>query len=198
MPVNKISDSKDILIKFYKLCAFDETEDTKDNEILKRYKKILNFKVGDPSELILDISYTSTTITFITADFRKFTIPFTFIKGWKSLNAKDKYDIQPEFSAIIFGRDKLFFPFEEVLYAKDPKYRERIDRENAPRRKKLGKKIRELRLKYNKRQKEMAGISEREVSRIEQGRVWPSFKTQRKLAEALGISFKRFLDEVHG
>ena len=198
MPATKISDNKDILIKFYKLCAFDETEDTKDNEILKRYKKILNFKVGIPSELILDISYTSTTITFITADFRKFEIPFASIKGWKALYEKDKFDINLGYAEIIFGNDKLFFPFEEVLYAKDPKYRARAFRENAPQRKKLGKKIRALRLKHNKRQKDIAGISEREVSRIELGRVWPSFKTQRKFAQALGISFKRFLNEVFG
>ncbi len=193
-----ITNNKDIILKdYYKTLYIDLSDkQPRENEIIKRYRFIQ--KNDNPAELILDIRYNKSDITFITGDFRKFAVPFTFIKGWKALSDKDKYDIKLGYAELIFGNDKLFFPFEEVLYAKDPKYRGRIDRENAPRRKKLGKKIRDLRLKYNKRQKDMAGISEREVSRIEQGRVWPSFKTQRKLAAALGIGFKSFLDEVHG
>ncbi len=189
-------DNVNILKNFYKSVSSDMfIEPPKENEIIKRYKFIQ--KNENPQELILDITYNKKKITFITGDFRKFTIPFSFIKGWGALNEKDKYSIQFYYAEIIFGDDKLFFPFEEVLYAKDKKYKKKVDKENAPARKKLGKRIRDLRVKHGKKQRDIKGISEREVSRIENGHVWPSFKTQRKIADSLGIKFMEFLDEVH-
>lgn len=196
--VKKI-DNKDILIRFYKSCALNNAdEESKDNRILKRYKKIHNFEVGNPAELILDIVYTKKYITFVTADFKKFTVPFTFIRGWNKLNKKDKYDIRLEYASIFFGDDKLFFPFDEVLYHKNPKYKARRDKENAPYRKKLGIRVREIRKSYGKRQADIKGISERELSRIENGIAWPTFKSQQKIAQGLGISFARFRNELYG
>jgi DNA-binding XRE family transcriptional regulator len=188
---------KDILINLYKAYAIDDQDEiTKESEIIKRYRSLYKLKVGNPAGLILDIKYTKKLITFITGDFRKFIIPFTFIKGWKQLSEKDKYAIKLSYASIIFGKDKLFFPFEEVLYAKDEKYKIKIDKKNAPQRKLLGQKIRNLRLAHGKKQKDIKGLSEREISRIENGHVWPSFKTQRKIAAGIGLEFKDFLKNI--
>jgi len=87
---------------------------------------------------------------------------------------------------------------ESLRYALDPDAKRAADLRRLSADQRFGEAVKALRLKAGLRQADVAGLSAKQVSRIEAGSGVPRVATVRKLAEAHGMDAGEYLDEVAG
>ena len=81
-------------------------------------------------------------------------------------------------------------------YAGEASHRRRADRERLAREEHFGAAVAAVRTRHELRQKDVAGLSARQVRRIEKGESYASTDTLEKLADAHGLEMNEYLERV--
>lgn len=106
------------------------------------------------------------------------------------------FELSESGSALHWDAGDVDLNLDGILYYVDPKVRREQDKASREEATKYAGAIRALREERGLTQDDIAGLTERQVRRVEQGESTPRSETLRKLAAAHGLSLDQYLKEL--
>lgn len=161
-------------------------------------KRIISAWISDTHRYtIADATVFDDKLFVISCDLNKYEVPFGSITALKRLPVKErtKYIISPDGSYIHWPDSDVHLDLDAFRYAVDDSYREKMTMENLTRNKHFGEAIGKLRKSHGLRQKDITGLSERQLRRIEHGES-VSTKVLEALAKAHGMELNDYLNHL--
>lgn len=125
-------------------------------------------------------------------------VPFDSLAALRSLPAasRERFSIASDGSYIHWPDGDIHLDLEALRIAVDPQAREAAAVERLRRSRRMGDAIRELRRQQGLRQSDVAGVSPRQVRRIEAGESFPRAATLSIIAAAHGDELHEYLDRL--
>lgn len=168
---------------------------TRDRGALAR---LLVARIRDvPSEGIVDAYAVGRELVLVLGDLTIRSFPADAVPGLARLDGEDlgSVEIDPDGSFLRWSRFDLDLGVPSLLQAVDPAYRaemeiERLEREDT------GGVLKQMREERGLRQRDVPGLSERQVRRLEKGTSRLTADAARSFAEALDVGLDRFLEEL--
>lgn len=110
--------------------------------------------------------------------------------------ARPAFSVDPDGSFLHWTEGDVHVSLSEIRYALEPELRENVDLKRLASQKRFGLAVAGLRKERGLRQSDIGGVSSKQVHRIESGVVSPRLETVSKLAAALGLNTKDYLDAI--
>lgn len=153
--------------------------------------------LGAQDELIADARALDDRLLILTCGLDTIEVPFESITALARLahDERTQFEISEDGSRISWPSADLDFDIESLRYAVDEQYRNRVDRERLAYSRQYGQAIRAFREEKGLRQKDIEGLSERQVRRIEKEGTTSS-EALRVLACAHSMSLNDYLNEI--
>lgn len=151
-----------------------------------------------PLEGIVDAYLLGDALVLLLGDFSIRSFPVGAVPTLRDLNAAERvaFDLDEDGSYLYWPAADLHLGVSQLLQAVDPPYLADIEIRRFPASAAIGTRIAELREARELRQRDIPGLSERHVRRIEQGIARLTGDSATKLSGALGLSLDGFLAEV--
>ncbi len=129
---------------------------------------------------------------------RQYVVPHTEIPALASLTDKQlrEFVVSDSGSRISWPAKDVDLTLDDVRYRCDEDFLRKKDRETRHSLKRYGRAIRALREEKGLRQSEIAGLTDRQIRRIEAGLVTPHAETMQKLAGAHGMNLPEYLNAL--
>lgn len=151
-----------------------------------------------PMEGIVDAYLLETTLVLLLGDFSIRTFPVDKVPSlWEMQPAGwGAFELDEDGSYLYWAAPDLHLGVSQLLQAVDPSYLADIETLRYPASAAIGARIAALREERELRQRDIQGLSERHVRRIEQGVARLTGDSAVKLAEAFALDLGDFLAEV--
>lgn len=161
--------------------------------------RVMNaWKLGGENSLIATASCNSKTLHVINCALESFEIDFDKIPALKNVPDLERrnFQIEPYGSYLHWVDRDIHLDIESLRYLKDENFKKQKDVESLSHDKALGKSIATIRKSIGLKQTEIAGVSERQLRRIEVEGIRPKVATLRALAHAHEFSLDEYLDRI--
>ena len=155
------------------------------------------YRYGLGPELIADAEVRQEAITVTTADLKTVVVPLAELPALRGRSPIElsEYEIDSDGSCIYWPQLDVHLGVEQFRLAVDPELREAARLATVRYNERYGAALRAVRRAHGLRQRDIAGLSERQVSRIEHGDR-PRVATLEVLAAAHGLEINDYLREV--
>jgi hypothetical protein len=149
------------------------------------------------SQTIADATVFNDRLLVISCSLKEYEVPFDSIFALKRLPVEERsqFSISSDGSYIHWPNSDVHLDLDAFQYATDVIYRKKMDIARLSRSKNYGEAIAKLRKSHGLRQSDIAGISERQVRRIEHGGLVTS-KVVDALASAHKMDANDYLDQL--
>ena len=151
-----------------------------------------------PFEGIVDAYLLGDALVLLLGDFSIRSFPVGAVPTLRDLDVAQRaaFELDEDGSYLYWPAADLHLGVSQLLQAVDPPYLADIEVRRFPASTAIGTRISELREARELRQRDVPGLSERHVRRIEQGIARLTGESAMKLSSALGLSLDGFLTEV--
>ena len=151
-----------------------------------------------PLEGIVDAYLLGNTLVLLLGDFSIRSFPVDAVPSLRELNPSDRaaFELDEDGSYLYWPVADLHLGVSQLLQAVDPPYLADVEVRRFPASAAIGARIAALREARDLRQRDIEGVSERHVRRIEQGIARLTGDGAVKLAGALAMNLNDFLAEV--
>ncbi len=158
---------------------------------------LMAWSLGCPDQLIATAQVIDNALLVMACDHALFRIDFEELPALKRVPIAQRalFCISSEGSYIAWPEVDVHIDLDAIRYAKDVAWQKKQDRERLVYDSRFGEAVAALRKKYNLRQTDIAGLSERQVRRIEKGER-TRVHTLEILAKSHGLSLKAYLDSI--
>ena len=158
---------------------------------------LMAWSLGCPDQLIATAQVIDNALLVMACDHALFRIDFEELPALKRVPIAQRalFSISSEGSYIAWPEVDVHIDLDAIRYAKDAAWQKKQDRERLVYDSQFGEAVAALRKKYNLRQTDIAGLSERQVRRIEKGER-TRVHTLEILAKSHGLSLKAYLDSI--
>ena len=155
------------------------------------------WSLGCPDQLIATARVIDNALFVLACDHALFQIDFEALPALKRVPIAQRalFHISSEGSYIAWPEVDVHIDLDAIRYVKDVAWREKKDRERLLYDSRFGEAVAALRKNHALRQTDIAGLSERQVRRIEKGER-PRVRTLEILAQSHGLSLKAYLDRI--
>ncbi len=163
------------------------------------FERVLNaWSMEAQDQLVADATVQEEVLFIRTCALETLEIEMRKLKPFKKAKIEEMLDFEvaSDGAYVYWPQLDVHLDVETVRIAKDPKLQEKYKRERIENDCRMGRAIRKLRKASGLRQKDISGVSARQVRRIEQGEVRARTKTLRCFAEAHGMSLNDYLNDV--
>jgi len=152
-------------------------------------------QVGAEKDLIATASVESGMLIVWSCEPRRYEVPVSELPALARLTGKDlpKVSVSASGSRLHWAAGDIDLNLDTIREHADPEVRKKHDAERRKDMVRYGKAIRAVRRAKGLTQAGVAGLSERQVRRLEEGHVLPHASTVRKLAQAHGVSADAYL-----
>ena len=153
--------------------------------------------IGAEAELIANAQVVDSELHVLSCDAQSYVLSFDEMPAIRTVGPGDRslFEIAEDGSYLHWPAADVHLDIETIRAQTDAEYRERLLVERAEREGRIGRAIALLRREAGLRQGDVAGLSERQVRRIEKGE-GTKVKTFRSLAEAHGMGLDEYLDKI--
>ncbi len=157
-------------------------------EILRRL--LLTLWEKDEPECILDAWLEGDTFVVLSPRFKRLHVPVSKLKPLKGKSRKDleKFEIDEDGAYIYWPTLDVHLGWEQFAQALDTEAHLKTSQQSAEFNKRYGEAIHKLRRQKELRQSDIAGLSARQVGRVERGQCRATHATLNKLAKSHGMS----------
>lgn len=126
---------------------------------------------------------------------KRYEVRASEIRALARMSAADlsSFELSESGSALHWDAGDVDLNLDGILYYVDPKVRREQDKASREEAARYAGAIRALREEHGLNQADIAGLTERQVRRVEQGESTPRSETLRKLAAAHGLSLDQYL-----
>jgi hypothetical protein len=152
---------------------------------------------GAQSELIADANVAGDCLFVISCALDRYEVPFGEMPALKRLPEAERaaFEIDEDGSFIHWPASDIHVDIDAIRAALDPEWRAKALAARAARDRRYGAAIAKLRVARGLKQSDVAGLSERQVRRIEKGE-GTTYESLRLLAAAHGMEISDYLHEV--
>ena len=168
-----------------------------DEVVIKRIKSAWEWEAEE--ELIAFVSASVDSLVVVGCDLTIWEIPFKSIPSLAQVPESEKFnfEIDEDGSYVYWNCVDLYVDLEDFKAAVDLEFKEKLLIENLEYSKSFGKAISAVRKAHKLTQKEINGISDRHLRRIENEGQQPTLKVLKKLALSHGLDLEDYLAEVN-
>ena len=158
---------------------------------------LMAWSLGCPDQLIATARVIDNALFVMACDHALLKIGFEELPALARVPIAQRalFFISSEGSYIAWPEADVHVDLDAIRYVKDVAWREKKDRERLIYDSRFGEAVAALRKKYALRQTDIAGLSERQVRRIEKGER-TRVRTLEILAQSHGLSLKAYLDRI--
>ncbi len=163
------------------------------------FERVLNaWSMEAQDQLVADATVQEEVLFIRTCALETIEIEMRQLKPFKKAKSEEMlhFEVASDGAYVYWPRLDVHLDVETVRIAKDPDLQEKYRRERIENDRRLGQAIRELRKKAGLRQKDIDGVSARQVRRIENGEARARTKTLRCFAEAHEMGLNDYLNEI--
>lgn len=166
-----------------------------DSEIPKRVLDA--WRLGAQDQLIAKATVIGDRLFVVSCSLEEFEIPFRAMPALERIpeNERDDFIISEEGSYIYWQGADIHLDIDAFRSAIDPVEKQKFEALRRAHDKLIGQAIKALRQQHNLKQSDIAGLSERQVRRIESGER-TKVNTLELLAKAHGMELSEYLDAV--
>lgn len=158
---------------------------------------LMAWSLGCPDQLIATAQVIDNALFVMACNHALFRIDFEELPALKRVPIAQRalFCISSEGSYIAWPEADVHLDLDAIRYVKDVAWREKKDRERLIYDSRFGEAVAALRKKCNLKQTDIAGLSERQVRRIEKGER-TRVRTLEILAQSHGLPLKAYLDSI--
>ncbi len=155
------------------------------------------WQIGAQNQLIADAIYFDDKLSVVNCALDKFEVSFNKITAMNKIPIaeRDSFEIAADGSYMHWPKSDVHIDLDSIRCAIDEAWKERSEAIRLMHDKRYGEAIARLRKKHKLRQSDIAGLSERQVRRIEAGDR-TSFDTLKLLSDAHGMKLNEYLNEI--
>ncbi len=155
-------------------------------------------RAGAEQQLIASASLEDGTLFVWSCEPRLYRVPAKEIPALADLDDEQlqKFDVSSSGSRLHWPGADVDINLDTIRFHSDPAYRRTAEAALRREASRYAKAIKTLRKKHALKQGDIAGLSERQVRRLEQGEAFPHAKTVEKLAGAHGMEVPAYLKEL--
>ncbi len=163
------------------------------------FERVLHaWSMDAQDQLVADATVQEGVLFIRTCALETLEIEMRQLKPFKEAKREEMlgFEVARDGAYVYWARLDVHLDVETIRIAKDPELQEKYRRERIENDRRLGRAIKALRREAGLRQKDIIGVSARQVRRIENGEARARTKTLRCFAEAHGMSLNDYLNEV--
>lgn len=163
------------------------------------FERILNaWRIGAQDELVADATIQDELILVRTCSLETIEINVEELKPLREATREEltDYEVALDGAHIHWPELDVHIDLETIRVARNPQLRDEFRKQRLEERRQLGAAIRKLREEAGLRQKDIDGISPRQVRRIEKGEGKPRTDTLRHFAQAHDSSLNAYLNDL--
>ncbi len=151
-----------------------------------------------PEQIIVQAFAAGDELVVISGSLERLSVPFEDVPALRELDEAHRHDFDvEEFGAYLhWPEPDVHLDIEALRYIVDPTARAEARKARLAFDEDFGAALAKLRQARGMRQSEFAGLSERQIRRIEKGETLPRTSTLRKVAESLSMSLEELLEEI--
>jgi hypothetical protein len=155
---------------------------------------------GGQDHLIADAAVVADRLLLRSCTLERYEIGFGEVSALAELPLATRSDftLDPDGSFLHWEQGDIHIGLETLRYASDPAFRVQTDLRRFAFDRRFGEAVASLRADRGLRRSDIAGVSAREVARIESGNVFPRLETVGRLASAHGLDITAYLSAVAG
>jgi hypothetical protein len=149
-------------------------------------------------KLIASASVNGDELVVWSCEPKQYVVPLRDLPGVRDLPepARHKLTLDADGSRLHWREGDVDLDLDAVRYACDPAFKKQQDRQTRASLRTSGSAIQTLRKLHHLKQSQIKGLTDRQVRRIEAGRVIPHASTLEKLAVAHGMSLDAYLSAL--
>ena len=157
------------------------------------------WKWGAEDELIACADCTPETLYVMGCDLRVWDISFESILCFEGIpiSERKKFFLDEDGSYLYWEYGDIHLDLDSLRSIVDSEYQAKLLFEKKQYDKSFGKAIKALRKLYKLKQKDISGISDRHLRRLEKGETQVTLDLLKKLASAHGLEFKDYLEKIN-
>lgn len=156
------------------------------------------WRCGAQDDLLAAVTVTDKNLLALTCALERLEVPIDAITPLKKLNKaqRNNFQVAPDGNYVYWPDADVHLDLDALRVAVDPKYRAQADLVRTKHLEDLGGRVRRVREAHALRKSEVAGVSDRQLRRIEAGEFLPRVDTLEKLAAAHGLHVTDYLNEL--
>lgn len=161
--------------------------------------RVMNaWRTGAAEKLIACARVVGDRLVVLTCSLELLSIPTTSLSALRQLQAGqvDDVEVANDGAYLHWPAGDVHLDLESLRAALDPTWRQRVEAARLRHNRRFGQAVASFRTERGLRQSDVAGLSERQVRRLENGLSMPRLETLRRLAKAHGMALGEYLDEV--
>lgn len=153
---------------------------------------------GAQRDLIASASLEGDTLLVWSCEPRLYRCPVSGIAALRDLTKKElrDFEVSASGSRLRWPSADIDVNLDAIRAVVDPGYRKKAEAQHRQEASRYAEAIKAVREKYDLRQADIPGLSERQVRRLEQGQTFPRAATVKKLAAAHRLSVAEYLEEL--
>jgi hypothetical protein len=165
--------------------------------VVKRIKSAWEWSAED--ELIAIASTSVNSLVVMGCDLITWDIPFESLPSLAKVSESEKanFEIDVDGSYLYWEAADLHVDLEDLKAAVDPEFKEQLLMEKLEYGKSFGRAISTVRKAHKLTQKEIEGLSDRHLRRIEKEGQQPTLDSLKKLSASHGLDFENYLAQVN-
>jgi DNA-binding XRE family transcriptional regulator len=158
------------------------------------------WRLGAQDALIADAGVVKNSLMVLTCTLERLEVGFPDVPALARLPVEERsqFQIASDGSYLHWRRSDIHLDLEALRIAVDPAARDRALQEKLRHEKRFGEAVATFRKQRGLSQTNMAGVSDRQVRRIEAGEYFPRTETLKNLAAAHGMKLSDYLDAIAG
>jgi len=164
-------------------------------------KRVINaWGMSAQDQLIADATVVGDRLFVLSCAMEKFEIPFSSLSALRQIPLENwrKFIVADDGSYLYWQAEDIHIDLDFLRCATDTDLEQKFKALKLIHNQLLGDAIARIRKLHKLRQADILGLSERQVSRIEQGEAIPKFTTLKLFAKAHGMEINDYLDAVAG
>lgn len=163
------------------------------------FERILNaWRLGAQNELIADATVQGDILFVRTCALDTIEMELSDLESLQGAGSDElvELEVSTDGAYIRWPELDVDIDLETIRVVRDPELREEFQKRRLDDEQRMGRAIRALRIEDELRQRDIEGISTRQVRRIEKGEVRPRTDTLRHFAKAHGLSLNEYLNRL--
>lgn len=168
-----------------------------DLQSANRIKKAWKWEAED--ELIAIVNASSENLSVMGCDLNVWEVPFSALPCIDKIpiSERTEFELDEDGSYLYWECADIHLDLEDVKAAVDPEFKEKLLLEKQKYGESFGKAISLVRRDYQLKQKDIDGVSERHIRRIEKEGHQPTLNTLKKLAAAHNLNLESYLEKIN-
>lgn len=156
------------------------------------------WQIGAQNSLIADATVADDRLLVRSCALESFEIAFDAIPALSTIprDERSRFDVDSDGSFLHWPAGDVHVGLDMIRSAIDPQFRDSIRAARLSSDLRFGEAVKAIRLAHGLRQKDIDGVSAKQIARIESGSGAPRYETLAKIAAAHGVSISDYLEHI--